>query len=81
MGPNTSLGAVQWLEVKGESFYTALINNLCFHIANEIAPLQLHSSYYRGEAEINGLAVDGYASDGHNHFIFEYLGCEYHVSP
>ena len=42
-------------------------------------PLQLHSSYFRGEAVINGFQVDGYACDGHNHFIFEYLGCEIHV--
>ena len=63
MGPNTSLGAVQWLELK----------------AAEINPLQLHSSYFRGEAEVNGFLVDGYATDGQNHFIFEYLGCEYHV--
>ena len=45
-----------------------------------MAPLQLHSSYFRGEANINGFDVDGYASDGKRHYIFEYLGCQIHVS-
>ena len=64
MGPSTSLGAVQWLDYK----------------AQEIPHLQMHSSYFRGEACIMGFEVDGYATDGQNHYIFEFLGCDIHVS-
>ena len=70
MAPGCSIGALQWL--------TFLQEHSDHLVQSDGQRVQIEHKYFRGEKNIGGWYVDGFAKvDGQIH-IFEFLGCYFH---
>ena len=70
MAPGCSLAAVQWLTWVQEND-----KRLKSKSGNRV---KLHHKYFRGETEISGWEVDGFADVDGKLYFYEFLGCYFH---